>query len=1165
MHEFCDIAPKRHRKPRGILAYAAFCAFGLFFSCPAWAQNAVVSGRVTDVSSAIVPGAAIEISNIATGVKFSTKTNADGLFVFPPLASGSYQIAASAAGFETSQISDVVLEVGQSRTINFTLKPGSISLAVTVTDEAPLLTVDRADRGTVVENQFVMSIPLNTRNPLLLLRLTGGVVPGAINPGDNTASQSTTANFHINGSRSNTNEILIDGAANTGTYNNQVSAIPQVDAVQEFKVNTNPYAAEFGRTGGGVVSYTMKSGTNELHGNLHEFLQNYVLDANGFNANRAGQPRPSFRKNQYGFTVGGPVLIPKLYNGRNRTFFFFGFEGLRQSSFSSFVGTVPTSLERQGDFSQSLDTNGKLITIYNPYTTRLDPSRPAGVTRYIRDPFPNNRIPQGLINPVATNFLQYYPQPNQPGLGLSNQNNFLNAASNTLANDRIDARLDHQFSEKHTMFGRGNWFQDLNSQPLIYGNPQSPVQTPNLIPGTNWMVNDTWSFTPHTIFEHHFSLANSQTNRIPLTLGFDQKTLGFPSTVTEGQLAAYFPQLSVTGLSGLGPQGTANNVVISRTYQYAGSVTMLRGTHTMKAGYDWRLFTVSIDNPQALRVSASNTYTGGPNPQAAAASTGAGLASLLLGVAQVQYTINPPVAQRHPYYAEYFQDEWRATKDLTLTLGIRYNLEPSIREAKNQDVFLDLTSPSPLQVPGYNLFGGVGFVGIDGRGKGTQIADTNNWDPRIGLAYRINDKTVLRGGFGIFHDPLVPNTDVSQGFTRNTASLVTQPDNVTPLFNLSDPIPGGLLQPTGNSQGLATLLGQSISGPLRQQRLPYQSQWSVDVQRQLPFSLFVNIGYSGNSSVALPTTAVYNQLTPEQLALGSQLLRTVNNPFYGYITDSTSTLSRSTVQYAQLLRPYPQFTGMNASQAPFGHASYHAMELKVERRFAQGLAILFNYTHSKTIDNIGELGGFLGQSAGFNNFYCFSCDKALSYLDVPNVVNFSFRYELPFGVGKSMLNRGWAARTLGNWAIAGIYSYATGTPVSVTSPNDTNSFNGGMQRPNATGQRAALASGPSLTDNGLYFNPNAFVQTPEFQFGNVSRQLPDVRVPSMRNLDALIEKQIAINERFRLEFRTELFNATNSVVFGGPQTSITSTGFGHVSLTQANTPRVVQFALRFAF
>jgi hypothetical protein len=1137
-------------------------------SFSAFAQNAVVSGRITDTQDAVIVGASVELLNRATGVRTVTTANGEGYYVAPPLAPGVYDVTISSTGFSQAKFDAVTLEVGQTRTLNAQLTIGATQDSVTISDTAPLLTTNRADRGTVIENKFVTSIPLNLRNPLLLLTLAPGVSSG-LNAGINTASQSTTNNFRINGGRGGTNEILIDGAANTGTYNNQVSAIPQVDALQEFKVNTSPYAAEFGRTGGGVVSFAIRSGTNDLHGSATEFLRNSVLDANGFNANRAGQAKPSFKRNQFGFTLGGPVLIPKIYNGRNRTFFFVAYEGLRERSLSSFTGTVPTALERTGDFSKSLDASGKLIQIYDPRTTRLDPNRPAGTTRYIRDTFAGNVIPTTQMLPLAGNLFKYYPLPNQPGQGFSNTNNYYVAAANSIDANRTDARIDHQISPHHQIFGRYDWFSNLNAQPLVFGNFASPVQTPNRIPGTNWTINHIWTISPSTILDHHFSLAQSETNRIPLSLGFDQTTLGLPKSVTDGQRVAFFPQVSVGGLTGLGPQGTASNVVVSKTMQYAASVTMLRGSHTMKAGVDWRRFPVRIDNSPALSLSSSGSFTGGPNPQAATASTGAGLADLLLGIVSVSYQVRPVEEHVHDYYAGYFQDEFKVSKALTLTLGLRYNLETPRTEANNEYVFLDLDSPSPLakQVPGFpNLKGGVGFVGVNGVGRQTQIAQKTNFDPRIGLSWQINSNTVLRSGFGIFHHPLVPNTDLAQGFNRTTTSLVAAADGVTPLFNLNNPFPDGILQPTGNQLGLNTLLGQTISGPLRKQRLPYQSQWSIDVQRQLPWSLLVEVGYAGTSAVALPSAVNYNQLPDALLAQSTALLQTVPNPFFGIITDSTSTLSRSTVQAGQLLRPFPQFTGMSASQAPVGHSSYNALQLKVERRFSQGLAVLFAYTHSKTIDNTSEFGGFLGAAPGFQNNNCFSCDRSLSYQHIPDVARISYRYELPFGVGKARLNHGILARVLGGWALAGFISADNGTPVSVTSPNDSNSFGGGSgMRPNATGQKASLDGGHQYVDGALYFNPAAFSRTPQFSFGNVSRTLPDVRNPGTVNWDALIEKRFSITERIGLDFRTELYNALNQINFGGPVASITSADFGKIRLNQVNTPRQIQFGMRLSF
>jgi hypothetical protein len=456
----------------------------------------------------------------------------------------------------------------------------------------------------------------------------------------------------------------------------------------------------------------------------------------------------------------------------------------------------------------------------------------------------------------------------------------------------------------------------------------------------------------------------------------------------------------------------------------------------------------------------------------------------------------------------------------------------------------------------------VGFVGVNGVGRRTQIADRRNWDPRIGLAWEVNTKTVVRTGAGIFTSSIAPNTDSALGFSRTTTSLVAQPDGVTPLFNLSNPLPGGFLPPTGAAEGLLTNVGQSISGPRRQQRLPYQGQWSFDVQRQLPWKTVVEVGYAGTAGVALPSGVQYNQLPDQFLSLGTQLNTTVANPFLGIITDPTSILSRATVQRGQLLRPFPQFTGTGASQAPTGHSTYHAMQMRVERRFEDGLALLFAWTHAKLMDNVGDFGGFLGPG-GYANNNCFACDRSLSFYDIPDVVRLSLRYELPYGVGKPRMTRGALARVLGNWSSGLYFTWDNGTPVQVTGPNDSNSFGGG-QRPDATGQTARLED-RKLEDGALWFNPNAFRRAPQFTFGTASRNLPDVRNPGNYNFDILIEKRVAFNERFSLDFRTELFNAFNNVIFNGPQTNVTSADFGRIRLLQANTPRQIQFGMRFSY
>lgn len=1138
----------------------------------ALAQNATINGRAQDSSGSAVPKVNLIFTRKATGTRTETKTNEAGLFASPPLLPGEYSVEAFTEGFSRWTLDPMTLEVGQAKSIVIELKPKNVQETVTVVDEAPLLVTSNADRSAVMENKFVVSVPLNVRNPLQLINFSPAVVQGSSGfgtSGTNTTSQTQTNTFRINGGKSATTEILLDGAANTTALSNQAGGIPQVDAIQEFRVLTDAYAPEYGRTSGGVVSFATRGGTNEFHGTAHEFLRNSVLDSNGFNANRAGTPRQSLKRNQFGGTIGGPVILPKIYDGRNKTFFFAAYEGLRESAAGSFTGTVPTELERRGDFSQTRDVNGTPIVIYDPRTTRLDPDRPPGTIRYIRDPFPNNRIPAELLNSVGLQLLSYYPLPNQPGRGASTIDNFFSSSPSRSDQDRVDARVDHNVNENHRLMFRWNSFLNKNAPPNPYNNVAGVGATSNRLPGLNAMVQHTWVINASSVFEHHFSYAYSESQRVTPGLGFDPLQLGFtPNTVT-GIREPAFPSVTTTRISGMGLGQVAKSSNRPEVYQYRAVASMLRGLHNFKFGLDYRMLAGNADFFPPLDIRAMSNFTGGPNPQAASLASGHGAADLLLGAASVTASITPFEQFRRPYFGFFVQDEWRLTPKLTLTYGLRYSFEQPFTEYKNQYTFLDLITPSPLQgsVPSIpNLRGGIGFVDQNGIGRRTQETDWNNFDPRIGIAYRLNEKTVVRSGFGLFTHPAANSIDVANGFSQRTTSFATLADGVTPAFNLAQPFPNGPLQPTGNSLGLNTLVGQSIAGPLRNQEVSYSAHWSVDVQRQLPWSFLVNIGYAANSANKLFTPVNFNQLPDSELAKGSQLLQTVPNPFFGVITDTTSPLSRSTIQQGQLLRPYPQFQNVTANGVAAGHSTYHALQMTVERRFANGLALLFAYTHSKTIDNVGEIGQAAGDVAGFMNNNCYNCDRSLSFQHVPDVIRWSVRYELPFGYGRQYLNNGWAAKILGGWSTAAFWSWDNGFPVRVQAPNDSNSFGGGVNmRPNATGVSAKPDHDIVYQDGAPYFNAAAFSRPAPFTFGNVSRTLPDVRNPGVNNWDLLIEKRFAFTERVGLDFRTEFFNAFNSVQFAGPGTNITSADFGRIFLRQVNTPRQIQFGARISF
>jgi hypothetical protein len=1143
----------------------------VWLALPLSAQNGQVSGRVVDSQGAVIPKAKVTLTNTGTNFVVNSETNKDGYFEAPPVPPGGYDVKAEAAGFAVARLTGITLEVEESKVVTITLQPATVRETVTVADTAPELTVDRADRSLLIEHSFVEGIPLSVRNPLQLINFSVGVTVGDDGlSGTNTTSESRTNTFRINGAMGSTTDILIDGATNTTSYYNEAAGIPGLDAVREYRVYTDAYAPEFGRTSGGIVSYALKSGTNQVHGLLFEYLRNSDMDAEGFNGDKAGLAKPAFRRNQFGGTLGGPVLIPKLYNGRNKTFFFFSYDGLRDSAQGSFTGTMPTALERAGNFSKTLQSNGTPVTLYDPTTTALNA---AGA--YIRTPLPGNIIPASLLNPIAQKLLTYYPLPNQPGVGQSDSNNFFSNAPSTDTNDRLDVRIDEQLSSRQTLYGHFSHFADHIYYSNYYGNGLAPVDAPDRIPGINLAVGHTWSIAPTLIFEEHVSYAHSESQRNE-SLHVTPSSLGFPDSIAPGVTAGLSPSLSLGSASGLGDAYPYERNT-SSVYQYRADLSWVRGNHTFKFGVDARYYPTSLYDPEQLSISTTGAFTGGPNANAAASGSGNGIADLLYGAATVQSGYQPSTVSHHFYYGAYAQDVFRITKKLTMTYGVRWSYESGEVEAHNEMNYINLNSPSPIssQVPQFGgLKGGVGIPGLNGTSNNLQNA-TSHFDPRVGIAYALNSKTILHAGYGMFHLPVAALEQFPDalGATRVSSSIAAQPNGVTPLFNLSNPFPQGLPAPLGGSAGLALDLGQTIVGPLRTESVSYMNNFSFDIQRQLPANFVVTTAYAGNSGVHLPTPIDFNQLPPSYLALGSALLAVVPNPFYGVITDPTSTLSLPTVQAAQLLRPYPQFLDVGAINVGAGHSNYNAAQLTVERRFSQGLATLLGYSFSKTLDNVGDMTDVAGAQHGFQSYYCFTCDRSRADQDVRQSLRWSTQYELPFGPGKSHLNRGLASRVLGGWVVGAFFTLNTGQPVYVTSTNNSDDLGAGWHpdgtgnyiRPNATGVSAALPGGPNLCNNCEYFNPAAFSRTPQFALGNVSRYLPDVSLPTNRNWDTLVEKGFVIKERYHLMLRGEFLNAFNLVTFGGPTTSVTSTSFGLISLSQTNTPRNVQLSLRMTF
>jgi hypothetical protein len=1156
----------------------------------AFAQSSTISGHVVDGSGTPVQNVEVTVSSDSTHQKTVVKSNASGYFLLPPLPPGTYSLDATTATFATIRMKGIKLEVGGEQSINLTLQPMTQAQEVTVEATPPELQTTTSERGNVIESQFVENTPLNIRNPLQLVNFAQGVTAYSSESGNNDQSQAYTNTFRINGGKLATTESLLDGGANTTLYDyNAVAAVPQVDSIQEFKVLTTAYEPEWGRTSGGVVTFATKAGTDHLHGSVFEYIRNSDTDANSFTADESHTPKPHFERNQFGFALGGPVAFPPhVRHGEHRTFFYVTYEGLRQTTANTFLYTVPTALERKGDFSQSRDANGNLIVIYDPSTTTLQPvgstactSTPVttGQTVYCRSPFAGNKIP--TLDAAGMAILNSYPMPNRLGTGDSSVNNFFSASPSGSTQNTVNFRVDHRFSDRQSIFAHFDWFQRHNTNGDPYGNGLSPTANPQRLPGYNIMLNHTWTLSPSLVFQHFFVYAHQESNRIPNTLGYNPTQLGFNSNVTQGLSSTTFPAItSASRLSAIGPQ-SGLEADAGTTLQYAASMVYLKGKHDFKFGMDFRYLALQLHINQLVSLTANSNFTGGPNVGTLSSEpdSGSGIADLLLGTGTVTSGILPAYHITHPYFASYAQDEYHITPKLTLNYGVRYNLESPDKEDNNEYQFLDLTTKSPLnsQVTSLGtLTGGPGFVGANGVGPRVQNTQFLNFEPRVGVAYSLDNKTVVRAGYGIFHAPAWVNlgNPLSQGYSATTTSNPAQANGVTPLYNMDNPFPSGLTPVSGNSLGLSTNAGLAIAGYARQQHVSYSNQWSLDVQRELPYNFVVKLGYVGNTGVHLYVPINYNQLPDSDLAQGSALTATVSNPFYGVITNKTSPLAASTVRAFQLQLPHPQFQTMTAYGTGAGHSGYNALQLSVERRFSQGLALLFNYTHSKMLDNVGDY--FL--SGGFQDNYCPSCDRSISQQDLPDVIRLSVQYELPFGKGKPFANHGPLAQVVGGWLVGTFYTYDDGSPVQLTSPtnstNSTNVFGGGTTiRPNVTGVSTAVPGGRHIAIGqganvvSEYFNPAAFSATPAFTFGNARRYQETIRLPGTQNFDMLAEKRFALPENIGMTFRFEAFNAFNRVQFTGLSTSYSSTPdtFGYILPSQANSPRSLQASLRLSF
>ena len=1117
-------------------------------------------GSVQDSTGAVIPGASVTVTSLATGEQRVQETEAAGLYRFVNLVPGQYRLEARSDGFKQFAQEPITIEVDASIRIDPVLEIGEVTEVVEVVSSTPLLQSQTSSLGQVVESRKVTETPLNGRNVLNLVALAPGVVP------QGQSMQSPTGvnifawgNYQIGGGQSNQSATTLDGAPVNIGYANLTALVPTQDAVQEFKIQTNNLGAEFGRFAGGVINMATKSGSNQFHGSAYEFLRNKVLNSNTFFNNASGIGTPPFVQNQWGANIGGPIV-------KDSVFFFSSYESYRQRQGRSLLLDSPTPLQQQGDFSEV----GRAI--HDPFSVSSAGDLP-------RTRFENDTIPAALQDATSRSLSHLWDQPNQPGLN----NNYATNASDGGNNTQFNNRVDWSASDKHRVMGRWTWWDNLTFGVDPYGTGAHIDAGPETFTTNQFVLGDTYLISPTTILDIRLSWTRFRYDRSPASQGIDLTQFAWPSSLVS-QIPDNFrhiPTPCVESYSLFCAQGTGS-IIIGRQDNVAAlpSLTLIRGRHTYKIGGDVRRLThnyAQSNTPSGIfRFNANFTADDPFAPMG-----GWGFASFLLGTGTGGGITTPGlVAGQMIYRAAYVNDQWQVNDRLTLNIGLRWELSGNFSERYDRMTSLALDSVNPLAAEtGLDLRGQLALVNSDLRQPRTRLDDRNAFAPRLGIAYRLDDKTVIRTGYGIFWLPndvafsIAPNQDVVT--TIATPWITSLDGGVTAFRRLADPFPDGVLVPPGrDTTFLNTLIGGlGIRSPVPDQPLSYMQQWNFNIQRQLGDGTLVDLAYAGSKGTSLPVNAqTINQLPDQHLSLGPALNEQVPNPFHG-TSIATGPLSQPTVARGQLLRPYPQFTNVEMAGPTNRSSTYHSFQAKVERRFKGGASLLASYTAGKLITDAGTLTGWLdglegfsaqGWATGGNNNDLRSL-KSLAAFDVSQRFVLSYVLDLPFGRGKPFLGdlSGAANAILGGWGINGVTTVQTGFPIGVSpSQNLSNSF-GGSQFVDNNGTSAARSGDPQTRLNE-YFRRDVFSQPAAFTFGNTSRVLPDVRGPGIAQWDFALFKRTQLGESVGLEFRTEFFNLFNTPVFRHPGTALGTPQFGVISGTRG-VPRLVQFGLRLLF
>ncbi|MCS6952252.1 MAG: TonB-dependent receptor, partial [Bryobacteraceae bacterium] len=1011
----------------------------LLLAAPVAAQTfyGSVVGTVTDPTGAVVPEVNVVLTNIGTAERRAMRTDAQGNYLFVNLVPGRYRLDLQKDGFKRLTREPVLVEVQSAVRIDVTLEVGEVTQTVEVSAETPLMQTENASLGQVVEARKVLEMPLNGRNVLNLVTLVPGVVPQGQSMQNPTGTNPFAwGNYQIGGGQANQSAAYLDGGPVNVSYINLTALVPTQDSIQEFRVQTNSLGAEFGRFAGGVINLTTKSGTNNFHGTVYEFLRNKVLNANTFFNNRSGIERPAFTQNQFGANLGGPIL-------RDRLFFFGSYEGFRLRQGQSFTYTVPTEAMRRGDFSNVRTATGALVPIYDPLTTcgRLG-NAPCGFDAsgreiITRQPFPNNTIPNSRIDRAARAMIPLWALPNGPGLPFTAVNNFTTNASVGGNNDQGTGRIDYTASDKQRIFGRFTRWTNLNLPIDPYRTKTCVDRCTETFVTDQVVLADTYTVSPTTVLDVRLAFLRFSYDRTPETLGYDLTQLGWPSELNRQVVFRVQPIPRVQGYNDVfATNGTGSRIIARNdSYSIVPSLTKIAGRHTWKFGAEVRRLTHNYyqeNNPSGAfdfdaLFTAQNPFT---------ASGGNGFASFLLGYGTGGGLRQAAlVAGQQIYRSIYASDTIQLTSRLTLNLGLRYEGPGPWSERFDRMTVLLPRAPSPIVGPdGRQLLGRLALVNSPDHPSRNNTNMYHLFAPRAGLAWRAFSKTVIRAGYGLFfvgNDvvfAISPNNDLVNGF--NNPFVGTLDGSLTPANVLSNPFPNGLLPAPGRSQDVGRFFaGVGIQGPLPGDPYPTVQQWNFSIQREIPSGAVVEAAYAGSKGTHLPAyTQQINQLPDQFLSLGADLQRQVDNPFFGQIT--TGALAARTVALGQLLRPFPHHTSVAIGAPANRNSIYHSLQVKSEKRFSQGGSVLLAYTWAKLISDTDTLTGWLEPGGGFaaQNNNNLRLERSLANYDVRHRLVISYVLDLPFGKGQRFASgvTGAADKLISGWGINGVTTFQTG-------------------------------------------------------------------------------------------------------------------------------------------